>query len=374
MGCGVPNALDLVSGRSVVALGLVVAASRNQRGWMVGRACTFLVGTDISPMADNTNTNTTTDHPDSDSDSDDTVDDAVDVDSSRKRIATYPKRFAPLAEWSCLELVDDRLEGFGTHGPEETALLRLLAGRLEELLDPEAPEEGIDTFLGEAASWGERLDRWAALHSLARLAHLPELGTVWPGWDGPEGRPSCRPLRPLELATVAIWSRASDHEALIGSMVGGVDSGELAVVMIDDIGLDASGSATSISCPGEKPDRPGPAAVAPREIAIPVWARRAFDHRRAVVAIDPARPFFYRGSQDERCKVQSSLLMKVGVVLARAGLKGDPTVKPRSIRNGAARLVAERDGIEAAAAMTGVEDLGLLQRYIGKAPARYHRR
>lgn len=110
----------------------------------------------------------------------------------------------------------------------------------------------------------------------------------------------------------------------------------------------------------------GPAAAAPRSVQLAAWCRPAFTELAAIAGDE--RPVLHPCGSVRANKAQSNLLTIVGTVFQHAGLEGDDTVKPLSIRNTYGRAVYDAHGIEAAAAALGLSDLMSVAREIGVHP------
>lgn len=226
----------------------------------------------------------------------------------------------------------------------------------------------IDRFLAVATAWEDRLDRRAALHLFELLPGGDPHPSSWPEWLPPRTRTlKVRPLRPLELALVGLVARRDPRQlAVVGAVAAGCDSGELALIYPRHVELDEAGGPSAFAFPGEPSAARGPTPVVPRSAPIPDWAVPAIRQRLDPTLRDQDQPLLYDGQSEDVGKIQSSILMTVRKVLRLAGLAGDPSVAPRSIRLGAALERWHATGsIESAAGMLGLADLGKVQRQLG---------
>ena len=244
-----------------------------------------------------------------------------------------------------------------------------LADELAEWFERYGPTPvAIDRFLAGAPAWEDRLDRWAVLHLFELLPGGDPHPSPWPEWLRPSTKTlKVRPLRPLELALVGLVARGDVRQlAVVGAVMAGCDSGELAHLYSCHVELDEAGEPIAFALPGEPPTRCGPTPVVPRSAPIHEWAVPAIRQRLDPALRDQGRPLLYDGRSEDPHKVQSTILMTVGKVLRLSGLAGDPSVAPRSVRLGAALERWHTTGsIESAAGLLGLTDLGKVQRQLG---------
>lgn len=271
--------------------------------------------------------------------------------------------------------IDAALAARGTHSTAAIATVAALAAELESRLEHLRPPAAVDRFLAAGEAWEDRLDRWSTLRTLERLAHLPAKPLPWPGWAPPDPNLRRRPLTSVEIGLVRLSAlRTKAKAALVGALDAGLASGELPLVAADQIVV-ADGAPAAMRAPGTcRDNRSGYPEAFARRLDIHSWCRPAFT---AAVEHQAAGPrLLYQGNSATHATIQSAQLMAVGTVLADAGLAGDPTVKPLSIRNTAGRHAYETAGrsIEAAADLLGHDDLMFVAREIGIRPHRPTRR
>jgi len=248
------------------------------------------------------------------------------------------------------EDVADRLAAVGLCSPRAIdrggVLMRELADRVEAQLAVIA----IDRFLAAGREWHDRLDRRAVVE-LARLVSDLERGpVVWPGWQPDAATVRRRVLRDLEMALIRMIAArrvTAATAATVGLCEAGAASGELAQVTPEDVRTRADGSPEAVWLPG------GGRAGYARERPLPAWVRPLIARRLQAAAGEPLGRLAYAGAAVWAHKQQSAVLMNLNTVLRNAGLGGDPTVKPLSVRNTAARAIYDRDGLEPAAAAVG---------------------
>ena len=289
-------------------------------------------------------------------------------------------RFAHLGEFDLVRVTTDAIRCTATHSDEALGALLSHLNRLAELLKARQGHQAIDGFLSEVDDWDSQLDRYAALHTADLAVGCKPQPTRWPGWVAADANLSKRPLRPLELALVRLLARTSTaRAALVATAMAGADSGELAIIRPDAPHVVDGLLAGEIDLPGGEHGesdgndaprgRPGPTRPYRRTVHLPAWAHTAITARLEATAGGPDALLLYSGSSQSPSKIESSLLMNLNATLKLAGLAGDRSVSPLSIRNGAARERYDETGsIEAVAAMLGYEDLNLTQRHIGKRP------
>lgn len=126
---------------------------------------------------------------------------------------------------------------------------------------------------------------------------------------------------------------------------------------------------------GFDPDRrrlhtPGATGRRPRWLTLDPWELRVFTERMDHLTSKPSTPehdspMLCTGSTGTEAARQGRICVTVGEITTRAGLYGDPTIKPSSITAYAARREFERNGIEAAALRVGGVSLDHTARIIG---------
>ena len=248
------------------------------------------------------------------------------------------------------------LDAFGTYVEE-----------LEELLERRSPRGAVDAFLASNDAWGERVNRFATVRTLERLSQMKVPALARPQWALPQAHMRRRPLTELEIGTVRYYSlRNGLHAASVGAFDAGALSGELPGLFTSGVHFDAN-LATRIEVGGtERAIACGYPVAAPRTLEVPAWCQVAISE--LATSIDATRPLLYGGSKTDPADIESAILMNISNVLKDAGLRGDPSVKPLSIRNTAGRRARELGGIEAAAKLLGHDDLMSVAREIGVRP------
>ncbi|MDZ7732975.1 MAG: hypothetical protein U5R31_07525 [Acidimicrobiia bacterium] len=281
------------------------------------------------------------------------------------------QRFAHLTDDRCAAETAERILEVGVHTTDAADELRALSAHLDHLADLRGTIRGVEAFCVEPDSWEQHLDRWATLVTLDTASTRPDRipGSLWaPPADERCGRPR-RPLpgsprrrarRPQTCPGRAHRrrpTRRSDHH--------GRGDGR------------RHGRARPHPLPRPRPRprrdprrRPPrrPTRGAPRALpaaAGAAWRRPAWPRPRGATPADieadteddPDRLLLYDGRSSAHGRIQSTIGMNIRKLLGFAGLADDDTVGPQSIRNGAALRVREDDGIEAAAALVGSDDL-----------------
>lgn len=265
--------------------------------------------------------------------------------------------------------IEQRLLAAGTHAADVATAVAQVADELTGLMERHHPVAAVDRFLSGVDSWEDRCDRWATLRTLERLSQLPVAAPAWPGWVPPDPHARRRPLTAIEMALVRHCSMVrTGRAAVVGALDSGAASGELTAINRTAVILGANGTPTGLRAAGTRRDtKSGYPEAAPRTLDLPAWCRPTYTRLLAGPTGD--RPLAYGGRSDDQQKIQSCLLMDVGAALKDAGLAGDPTVKPLSIRNTYGRAVHDAGGgIEGAAAALGHDDLMSVAREIGIRP------
>jgi hypothetical protein len=226
------------------------------------------------------------------------------------------------------------------------------------------PSRMIDLFLAEPDTITDRRERYAALRAIELLVPRTIEPLARPLWIARQDE--CRrPLTPIELGVVRMCACTTVHALIpVGLLDSGCASGELAVVPADEIDRDHLDRATHINAPGTLRDcKSGYPPCRPRRLTVPSWCATKLGSVAA--ALPCGSPVAYFGHSSDPAKAQSAVLMNVRAALAAAGLGSDPTVKPLSIRNGAARAVYEQHGLEAAFKILGHKNKNLMASEIG---------
>ncbi len=300
--------------------------------------------------------------------------------STAKNPRSAPERFAHLGGFDLTEVAGKVLPYTGTHPDHVLAELTVHVGRLDDLFSQVESHQAVDRYLAEAGEWEERLDRYAVLHTMDLAVGSKAQPTRWPGWVPSDPNLSKRPLRPLELALSSLIARSSiGRTVLVAVAMAGADSVELAAILPSALSVHERRITGEIALPGGRPRapdglnsaprRPGPTPPRYRMAALPSWSLPAVQERLDGASFYADVPLLYTGRSTSPEKIQSSLLMNLNAILRMAGLSGDPTVSPLSIRNGAALArYRETGNIEEVDTMLGYGDLNLTQRHIGLRP------
>ena len=172
---------------------------------------------------------------------------------------------------------------------------------------------------------------------------------------------SARPLDPDELDEIKDFADAyfgdTREPAAIALGLGGASTGETGYVRVGDTSVDADATGGSILIWGS--DR-----HTPRRAELDGWqARRIHARREALRArADSKRawlamPLIYEGTSEAGSR-QSSTCVALRNAIVRAGLGGEPDIKPKSLALGAALLRYNASGqIQDAAAFLGMRSL-----------------
>jgi hypothetical protein len=278
---------------------------------------------------------------------------------------THATRWSPWGENGLPDQLEGRVRATKTFSETALAQFMELADQLTTELEARAPQGAVDRFLAAGSSFEDRLDRWGTLRALERISQLPGRALDFPGWVPDDPNLRRRPFTKIETGLIRLCSLKSPiRAASTGALDAGTASGELALLLPDHVVRANSGTATHLVLLGtERPSTYGYPVATPRTLEIPTWARTAFD--QLLIGAENDRPLLYTGNSVDTHKVQSSILMTINKVIDDAGLAGDPTVKPQSIRNSSARRAYESEGIEAAAALLGISDFNSVAREIG---------
>jgi len=235
-------------------------------------------------------------------------------------------------------------------------------------------ERVVDMFMASATNINNYRDRYATVRIMEKLSGIPtdpRPRVCWPNSVEYERR---RPFTDTEFVLVRLCSLSSIPKAeLIAIAEAGAGSGELHRIVTDDVHTDSSGKALAVSVRGtQRSVKSGyPVAVA-RELVVPDWCRQRIS---SLVAATPGSfTPLYTGKATDPSDRQSCVDMAIGSVLKDAGLHKDPTVKPSSVRNSGARARYNFDGVEAAAAQLGYDNLNFVMQEIGIRPHHKPRR
>ena len=231
------------------------------------------------------------------------------------------------------------------------------ASGLGEIRPPDASDfvhSRLDS--GLPASLAVLHNRRAALRLLFRVARRLELAGNDPTLDlrlPPKSSVATRPLEDEEIELcrdVAHWTstRVAVAWALAESTARGA---EIAAITSDDVDLDA----------GTVWIKGGP-RTSPRRGALSVWGLTTLRER---IASCGTLPFVYAGD-GRGIAGQVSTCRAVASVLLRAGLAGEPDVRPMSVASWAGRRVLDETGsIEKTALAMGVRSLDRAARLVG---------
>ena len=245
-----------------------------------------------------------------------------------------------------------------------TELCNELRDRLATRIDP---VRAVDGFLAQGETLEERRNRSATVRILEKLSGMRVKADPLPTWLSAVNERR-RPFTVVEAVLVRLCAYESPRRAnLVGFSEAGLGSGELHLILPDDVTLDSNLRATHVVARGtQRSNRAGYPVAAPRRLTIPGWAQDSIGSHAATAR--QGQPMLYDGKATDPQDRQSSVLTTIGNVLEDAGLKQDPTVSPLSIRNTAALVRYRAEGIEAAASFLGIDDLNSVLREIGVRP------
>lgn len=254
-----------------------------------------------------------------------------------------------------------RLGAVGDDGAA-ASIVEPLAEEPVDLLKRHDAGVAIELFLSEDAAWASQLERLATLRCLELLDGLNGPPLPFPGLapSGEDVHLRYRVLNPVESANLRLASRSNtQRQALLGFMEETATSGEIAGTTTDAIELGAGGTAQAL-LPGVRSS--GGIAVADRVIKLSGVGANAVSTllRRHGAAGRPATSHWLVNSRQGigSQKLADAIGMVATALMREAGLKGDPTVAPMSIRNTAGRRIYAAGGLEAAALR-----MGLLNRF-----------
>jgi hypothetical protein len=282
------------------------------------------------------------------------------------------------AHWETESLPLGLLKSFEVNGLFTTDAFdtaHRLGTELDERLGRHGARRAVDGFIADGDGWHDRCDRWVLLRLMEKLTatSLTKVPLPRPEWAAPTGL-RARTLSDLEHGVVRVCAIASAHFAsTIAICEAGTASRELALILPDMLDGDLQHGFTGVHLPGTTLDtgriyRP----LAARRNDLPAWGRRHVADQRSTIFDNS--PLLYRGKKLEAEKRQSSVLANIHSVLTDAGLGTDPTVKPLSIRNTAARaLYLQTNRIEDVARFVGTDRWDALKAEIGlceRAPVR----
>jgi len=261
-----------------------------------------------------------------------------------------------------------RLQLIGTFSMEALARLVELSGELERNLERRAPRGAVDHFMAASIDWVDYLDRMATVRTLEYLGQPRMKPVSWLRRTSPDAHSRRRILTGIEDGLVCFSSLSSwRRTGPVGALDSGMASGELGLLSTSGVLRDDSGTVTHLQGAGTmRATTCGYPAAVPRTMQIARWAQSSFTE--LVSHAQPDELLLYGGTSEEPTKIQSLILMNVGKALATAGLAGDPTVTPLSIRNTAARRIHDSSGLEAASAFLGHKDFDSVAREIGIRP------
>ena len=278
---------------------------------------------------------------------------------------TNENRWEQWADEGLPHSIDQRLGAGGAFSQSARQSVVTLAAELGHELETSTPLRAVDRFLARGETFINRVDRRAVVITLEHLDHLKAPALPWPRWapDDPFARE--RVLTEIEIGLVRMCAVSSSGKAgAIAALDAGAISGELGILLGSMAHLGPDGMAIHLDAPGTlRPGGFGYTAANPRRLTVPTWAAPRFKELMAKTGDDQL--LLYGGSSTNPGKIQSSILMIVGKVLGAAGLSGDATVKPQSIRNTAARKLFENEGLEAAADLLGHDDYTAVAEKIG---------
>jgi hypothetical protein len=253
-------------------------------------------------------------------------------------------------------------------GDASAVIDRLTAELAERFSTSHHHERVMDMFMATSTDIDDYRDRYATVRIMEKLSGIqtdprPRVGR--PDTVEPQRR---RPFTDTETVLVRLCSLKSAAKAgIIGIAEAGAGSGELHHIVSDDVERDSIGTALAVRVRGtERAVKSGYPVACARELVVPGWCRQRFSD---LVRASPAsQTLLYAGHATDPSNRQSTVDMAIGSVLKDAGLHDDPTVKPSSVRNTAARARYHRDGIEAAAGQLGHDDLNFVMQEIGIRP------
>ncbi|MGI8757545.1 MAG: hypothetical protein ACR2MB_17140 [Acidimicrobiales bacterium] len=203
--------------------------------------------------------------------------------------------------------------------------------------------------------------RCHAVRSLYRVGRLAGLTKIDPTADlrlPPLSSLRARPLTDDEIVDcrgASRWSLASTRRSTTLALAEATcRSGEIPNVLVGDIDLEHGGI-----------DIRGGGRCAPRSGQLTPWGILQVEARLAVVGDDPTKPLVYDGGE-ARLGGLVSANSAITQVLQRAGVAGEPDVRPSSVVAWAGARVLETTGrIEDVARALGLRSLDSAATFIG---------
>ncbi len=246
-----------------------------------------------------------------------------------------------------------------THDQACREVLHTAAHHLDGLLAHHPLPTAIDRYLAHPVGFHDRAQAFAAVVTFTELRLVEHTRPVWPGWTDPVAGAK-RLLRPAEHALVRLVSRRTDLAAAqVAVLEAGASPGELILVAAESFHDDNGRLWLKL---------PGTSRVAARTVEIAAWAIGPLTR---LCETRPHGPLLYTGGSANLKHQQCSVLMSVRKTYGYAGLNGDRTAKPDSLRNAGARATYEAaaTGKLAAAGHTlGIHDTTRVAQRIGLGP------
>ncbi|MFA5565289.1 MAG: hypothetical protein WC184_04370 [Acidimicrobiia bacterium] len=264
------------------------------------------------------------------------------------------------------DLVDQRLLAVGTYSPSAVERCMELVDELEDRIASAGSASGVAGFLRGAVTWTDECDRRAVLRTLERLGGLRVDPLPWFKITEPPVNMRRRVLTDIERGLVRYCALANPtRAAIVGALDSGVASGELAELRASSVMIDGTGTAVGLRLGGtSRHNRSGYPQAAPRTTEIAFWAQPAFTELATHYRDDEL--ILYGGNSPRPASRQSAVLMGARTVLTDAGLSGDATVRPLSIRNTFGRAFYDSgNDLEATAGILGHDDFMSVAREIG---------
>lgn len=217
------------------------------------------------------------------------------------------------------------------------------------------------TSSGGRPSDSTRHFRRCAVRLLFRTAREMGLAETDPTLDlrlEPRRGPGARPLTDAEIGRCRLSAVATLESTRLPAAwalaEAGVRTGELSRITIGDLRL-REGTV----------EAPGCRSASPRTADLTPWGAAHLRRRVLALGCDPAQPVIYTGDGSAKSQ-QAAACIAVSTTLIRAGLGGDPDVRPVSVAAWAGAKVLEETGrIEVAAERLGMRSLDRTARLIG---------
>jgi hypothetical protein len=258
------------------------------------------------------------------------------------------------------------LGGLVDTGVAETHLVAEIIATSNELISRLQLRRGGDVISGfEMAvdGWEDRARRRAALRIVELLAdgdRVDTLDTIC--WDAAGKYLHGRPLTDMEQVAARVASYTTEAPAAtLGLYEAGAWPSELARIAPGSVTADGS----EVLLPGTSSSRGSVPKLPERTVQIPRWCRKHVLRTRLVN--ERSDLLLHHGRTTPLDRVVSTLAMRVRAVYGLAGFQADPTVKPMSARNGTARILCERFGVEAAMQSLGHDNAEIVRRLAGLA-------